>query len=258
MNSPSTTHKKPQLLWATPADTATAIPIAASTAIEAGAPRPDGRSGWAAEDAAATRARGSGRVLGRSRRRSFSSPQVRAARARPVRSSNSSGVSLPAWKFSLRSDRTASRSASEALISAEFPDLGFIRLPPFHLVPLCLCRRADFVHVQSPRRQGIVANARCHQPEVTSVTASGSKPSPHRPGTIAKSLTLCNELCTYGLPRALREYIAPGPGPARGFPRPDQRLRRGGSRALSDAPKNLDDPETKWQAAGNHLAAWHV
>ena len=37
MSSPSTTHKKPQLLWATPADTPTAIPIAASTAIEAGA-----------------------------------------------------------------------------------------------------------------------------------------------------------------------------------------------------------------------------
>ena len=124
MSSPSTTHKKPQLLWATPADTPTAIPIAASTAIEAGAPRPDGRPGWAAEDGAATRAWGPGRVLGRSRRRSFSSPQVRAARARPVRSSSSSGVSLPAWKFALRSDRTASRSASEALTSVEFPGPG--------------------------------------------------------------------------------------------------------------------------------------
>src|SRR5580698_9700201 len=57
-------------------------------------------------------------VPGRSASRSLSSPQVRAARARPVRSSNSPAVSLPAWKCSLRSDTTASRSESAAFISA--------------------------------------------------------------------------------------------------------------------------------------------
>jgi len=44
--------------------------------------------------------------------------QVRAVSARPVRSSSSAAVSLPAWKCSLRSDTTASRSASEALVAA--------------------------------------------------------------------------------------------------------------------------------------------
>ena len=45
MSSPRTTDNKPHPLWAMPTDTATAIPITASAAIGAGAPRPDGRSG---------------------------------------------------------------------------------------------------------------------------------------------------------------------------------------------------------------------
>ena len=64
------------------------------------------------------RGRGDPGPAGRSRRRSLNSPQVRAARARPLRSSNSPASSR-AWKCSLRSDRTASRSASEAFICAE-------------------------------------------------------------------------------------------------------------------------------------------
>ena len=40
MSSPRMTHNKPHPLWAMPTDTATAIPITASTAIGAGAPRP--------------------------------------------------------------------------------------------------------------------------------------------------------------------------------------------------------------------------
>jgi hypothetical protein len=107
---------KPDLTWATLTSTATAIPMPASTAIGGGAKRPDDRHGRALRDLVAG-ARAPGWVVaGRSARRSLSSPQVRAARARPVRSSNSPAVSLPAWKCSPRSDTTASRSESEAFI----------------------------------------------------------------------------------------------------------------------------------------------
>jgi 7,8-dihydropterin-6-yl-methyl-4-(beta-D-ribofuranosyl)aminobenzene 5'-phosphate synthase len=63
-------------------------------------------------------ARGADPAAGRSARSSRSSPQVRAVSARPVRSSSSPAVSLPAWKCSPRSATTASRSASDALIAA--------------------------------------------------------------------------------------------------------------------------------------------
>jgi hypothetical protein len=106
---------KPDLTWATLTSTATAIPMPASTAIGGGAKRPDDRHGRALVDLVAG-ARGPSWVAGRSARRSLSSPQVRAVRARPVRSSNSPAVSLPAWKCSPRSDTTASRSESEAFI----------------------------------------------------------------------------------------------------------------------------------------------
>jgi hypothetical protein len=58
MSSPRATGNKPHPLRAMPAGTATAIPITASTAIGAGAPRPDGRSGRPAEDATAAEAWG--------------------------------------------------------------------------------------------------------------------------------------------------------------------------------------------------------
>ena len=76
MSSPRTTHNKPHPLWAVPTDTVTAIPTTASTAIGAGAPA-GGRSGRPAEDAMAAEAWGPVRVLGRSRRRSSSSPGSR-------------------------------------------------------------------------------------------------------------------------------------------------------------------------------------
>ena len=107
---------RPNLPWVTLTSTAAVIPMPASAAITGGAKRPDDGRGRAKDVAAG--AWGAGRVAGRSASRSLSSPQVRAARARPVRSSNSPAVSLPAWKCSLRSDTTASRSESEALISA--------------------------------------------------------------------------------------------------------------------------------------------
>ena len=76
-------------------------------------------------------------------------------------------------------------------------------------------------------------------------------------GTITKLLALCNEVCTYGLPRPPPAYIAP------------VLARRVAARVLTSGyagavarqfrtHRNLDDPETKWRAAGNDLAAGHV
>ncbi len=78
---------KPQLPWATLTSTAVVIPMPASTAIRGGAKRPGSGPGWAPRDLAAG-AWGASGVAGRSASRSLSSPQVRAARARPIRSSN--------------------------------------------------------------------------------------------------------------------------------------------------------------------------
>ena len=84
-----------------------------SAVINGGATRRADGSGWALEELAAG-IRGADQVVGRSARSSLSSPQVRAVSARPVRSSSSAAVSLPAWKCSPRSDTTASRSSSDA------------------------------------------------------------------------------------------------------------------------------------------------
>jgi len=129
---------KPHLPWVTLTSTAVVIPMPASTAIRGGAKRPGTGQGWALRDLAAG-AWGTSGLAGRSASRSLSSPQVRAARARPIRWSNSAAVSLPAWKCSLRSDTTASRSESEAFIPAGryFSVIAFTGLPPFCLVPSC-------------------------------------------------------------------------------------------------------------------------
>ena len=100
---------RPHLPSVTLTSTAAVIPMPASAAITGGAKRPDDGRAWALADLA-TGAWDAGRVAGRSASRSLSSPQVRAASARPIRSSNSPAVSLPAWKCSLRSNTTASRS----------------------------------------------------------------------------------------------------------------------------------------------------
>src|SRR5512142_1546933 len=70
-------------------------------------------------------------------------------KGRPARSSSSSAVSLPAWKCSLRPDRTASRSASEALTSAvgKVPNMAFIRLPPSISYRSASRRRERFSHM---------------------------------------------------------------------------------------------------------------
>ena len=79
---------RPQPALATITSTATTIPMAASAAT-GGANRPDDGHGRALSDSAAG-ARGPGRAAGRSASSSLSSPQVRAARARPIRSSTPS------------------------------------------------------------------------------------------------------------------------------------------------------------------------
>ena len=107
---------KPHLPWVTLTSTAVVIPMPASTAIRGGAKRRDSGRGWALEE----RRPGPGCGPGGGKIGQQIPELAPGSRGQgpPVRSSNSPAVSLPAWKCSLRSDTTASRSESEALISA--------------------------------------------------------------------------------------------------------------------------------------------
>jgi hypothetical protein len=169
--------------WATMTSTA-AIPMAASAALNGGATRPDGGCGRALADVP-PEARGAGPVAGRSASSSVSSPQVRAVSACPVRSSSSPAVSLPAWKCSLRSDMTASRSASEALMAAGwmFPVVAFMGLWPFCLVRVVSGFRVFLMsyaegyrhHCRMPSATGDI----CHGPHQSAANSPGSG----RPGS---------------------------------------------------------------------------
>ena len=120
---------KPHPAWATLTSMATAIPRPASTAIGGGARRPDDRHGPALGDLVAG-TRGAGWVAGRSARRSLSPPQVRAASARPVRSSNSPAVSLEVLT-QVRHDRITVRIGSLHLSRKIITSHGVHRAPAF-------------------------------------------------------------------------------------------------------------------------------
>ena len=159
----SRSHKKPGLWWATPTDMATAMAMPASAATGSSAGH-DGRCCGAAAGVAAG-AWVPDRAAGRSRRRFLSSPWVRAARACPARSSNSSAVEDRLEVLAqLRQDRVTVGVGSPHLSSGVILQRGVHRAA-------VLSSRERIAPLYCAGRRGVRANAGCHRPGMTSVTA---------------------------------------------------------------------------------------